>query len=131
MGNQAKLMENLQQKHLLHIGAKKRKRKGLTSPPLPGVEVNPGPQRARRRLLASEKAKDQGRKSNPKLSDKEKGEILMGLKLGLSHRKIAQTVGIATVTVGRWQRRLLATGAMERKKGSGRKRLLRKKKNAE
>lgn len=97
----------------------KRRRSGSTSPPLVGVEVNPGPRKVGRRKLAHEKAKNQRNKARKKLSAMDKGQILFGMKLNTPVDEIARLVNCSSKTVRRWRDRYIETNGMERKAGSG------------
>src|SRR6185437_16140623 len=105
-----------------------RRRPGSTSPQLMCVEKNPGPKAARRRLLARDKLRNKRRERKPKLSEIQRGQILMGIKNGFSNREIARQLQIAESTVRLWRERYIETGALQRKRnpGSGRPRKLTK-----
>lgn len=96
--------------------AKPRRRRGSTSPPLVGVESNPGPKAKASRKLAKMKTVD----SNQPLSDKKKREIEHHLELGLSTAEISSKVGTTAKAVNRWKKRLEETGEMKTRHKTGR-----------
>lgn len=60
-------------------------RRGGTSPPLVGIELNPGPKRKATRRSAK---KPRTIRKKPKLDDTTKGKIAMGVDNQLSREKI-------------------------------------------
>ena len=104
-----------------------RRRRGSTSPPLPCVEVNPGPRKSKRSLSELHRATTPDahrKKKRPKLSPSEKGKIIGALEAGASVHKVAQMFGIDRKTVRLWRERHKADPQLQRKKGSGRPRKL-------
>src|SRR3569623_1355082 len=105
----------------------KRRRRGLTSPPLVGIEPNPGPKVWKKKKGGRHYVKYTDRqkaKARKKLSPMERGMILMGLLQQLPFKRIARIVGITPPAVRRWRDRYNATKKMERKPGSGKQRKL-------
>ena len=94
---------------------RRRRRLGSTSPPLVGVEVNPGPKKRGRKV-----AKDElPAKRTKKLEPEENGQIMAYLNMKLPPGKIAKLVGCNSMTVIRKRNRLKETGEIKRKPGSG------------
>src|SRR4051812_43188467 len=101
---------------------KKRRRRGSTSPPLTGIEQNPGPRKQpNKRGRGYVKLADRNHaKARKKLSPELKGEIMMAIKLKIPSKQIAKILKLHPKTVRRWRRRFIETGAMKRRFGSGR-----------
>jgi transposase len=100
------------------LPAMPRRRRGSTSPPLVGVEPNPGPQHVKaRRWIA--KAPHQLR--GHRLSDQQRGEIKELISLGLSVPEISKRLGVKEETIRGWKRRLEATGSMKPRAPPGRR----------
>ena len=85
---------------------RRRRRLGSTSPPLIGVEVNPGPKKRGRKV-----AKDElPAKRTKKLEPEENGQIMAYLNMKLPPGKIAKLVGCTSMTVIRKRNRLKEAG---------------------
>ena len=92
----------------LRGGLRLRRRRGLTSPPLTCVEVNPGPYKVGRKVAKTGVKQDKRRRK--KLSGEEKGEIKLGVKLNISNRQLARMVRVDPKTIRRWKKRYIETG---------------------
>lgn len=98
------------------MAMKRQRRLGSTSPPLVGVEPNPGPRKRGRKVARDERPA----KRTKKLEPEEDGQIMAYLNLKMSPEEIAKLVGCSPKTVRNKRDRFIATGSMQRKKGSGR-----------
>lgn len=104
----------------------KRRRRGSTSPPLVGVEPNPGPRKkplkgGRNYVKIEDRFKACKRK---KLSQRELGMCYMGFLNNMSDSAIARLVKCSATTVAFWRKRAKQSPILGRKVGSGRKRKL-------
>lgn len=97
-----------------------RHRIGLTSPPLVGIEKNPGPKAKGRKKLARDKPRNQRREAKKKTKAEDRGQFLMGFLSGMGIKKIARITGWCPKTVREWKKRHAETGELQRKPGSGR-----------
>ena len=95
----------------------KRRRMGLTSPPLVGIESNPGPRKVGRRVAKTEIVRR-------KLTDRDKGKLELCLEMNRTVTDTSKLVGVDKKTVSMWWDRYRVTGHMNRKPGSGRPRKL-------
>jgi hypothetical protein len=103
-----------------------RRRRGSTSPPLVGVETNPGPRKkplkgGRNYVKIEDRHKACRRK---KLSQRELGMCYMGFLNNMTNTEIARLVKCSPRTVGFWRERAKASPILGRKVGSGRKKKL-------
>lgn len=104
--------------------ASRRKRIGFTSPPLVGIEQNPGPRKVSLREKRA-KAKDPfTKKKRKKLNDMEKGEIRFALKMNMPIHEISRRLNLDRKTIRLWRERVKEDTEMKRKEGSGRPRIL-------
>jgi transposase-like protein len=89
-----------------------RRRWGITSPPLTGIEQNPGPKRKATR----KNAKDLRTKKRPKLTDEEKEKIQELWEKGLSKEEVIRALPQYNPnTVLKWINRLIKQGNTKRK----------------
>jgi len=99
-----------------------KQRQSTTSPFLVGIEWNPGPKTKATRKVAKPSAPKA--KSRKHLSAFQKGQIEMGLGLGISFGKLGKTVGCKDGTVSRYARKLKAGESLDNKTSPGRPRRL-------
>jgi len=79
----------------------RRRRRGNTSPPLVGVELNPGPHPKGRKVAKSDKLDH--RHGHKKLTDIQKGEIRYQLRHGLQNAQIARDMKLHETTIAYWR----------------------------
>jgi len=101
-----------------HSNRLQKRNQATTSPPLVGIEPNPGPKTKARRKVAKERGPKP--RSRKRLTPAQKGEIKMGLKLGLSFGKLGKMVGCKDYTVSRLARKLEAGQSLENSASPGR-----------
>ena len=94
-----------------------RRRRGSTSPPLVGVESNPGPKNKASRRTAKQNA-------NPyhPLSDEQRKRIKEYLEEGLTIAEISRRLNMKEEAVIRWKKRLEETGELKPRQSPGRPR---------
>lgn len=106
----------------------KRRRRGSSSPPLVGVELNPGPRKTERRASGGRayvKVEDRNKaKRRKKLSEAQRGMIYMGILNNLPIEHIARLVKCHPKTVRLWRARAKRNPNLKRLIGSGRPRKL-------
>jgi transposase len=100
----------------------RRNRRGGTSPLLVCIELNPGPG-FNKRKATRKVAKNRQPKKYKQLTEFQKGEIAMGIDLGVSRSKLRRQLGTGSNTIKTWADRYEEEGKMERKSGSGRPRM--------
>lgn len=111
------------------LPVKQRRRHGSTSPPLVGIESNPGPHQKK----GSRKArKTDFQPLDHNLTNKELQNLETLFEEGLTVQEISRSTGLAEETVTRWHIRYLKTGKLVTRKRSGRppKRPLQKEKES-
>ena len=97
-----------------------RRRRGLTSPPLIGIEENPGPKRkACRRQRKSEETPKTRKK--PKLSKEKKDKLVERRQAGETKESIIRSSPYNKNTVELWLQRAEETGSTDRKKRAPKK----------
>ena len=93
----------------------KRRRRGSTSPPLPGVETNPGPGRAKRKGPSLENPAGTKRANRDFLSEQDKEELQTLIESGRSLRSIINDGKFSKKVVTRWAPRLKQNNELDGK----------------